>query len=167
MCIAEDKTVVTGWSDGFIRCFEITKHPFSPMVWEIADAHNSQIGAISCIYVDANYIISGGCDGLVRVWSRKIRKLSYQIACHKKKITAAFPDILQSHIVHSCSLDKTVHSFDLKKNKKVIFHTQNNGNFPLSNCDFDRSNSGHVSESRPRIGTRDLWTKLSNSPMGL
>lgn len=123
-CIAEDKSVVTGWSDGFIRAFQITKHPYSPLLWDMVNAHN---GPISTIYVDENYIISGGMDGLVRVWSRKIRKLSYQIACHTKRITAAFPDILQSNIVHSCSEDKTVHSFNLKNNKKVIFHTQNNG----------------------------------------
>ena len=33
VCLAEDKTVVTGWSDGFIRCYSITKHPYSPLAW--------------------------------------------------------------------------------------------------------------------------------------
>ena len=116
--------MITGWTDGFIRAFAITKHAYSPQLWEMANAHN---GPISTVFVDQNYIISGGEDGLVRIWSRKIRKLCYQIACHTKKITAAFPDILQSHIIHSCSMDKTVHTYDLKKNKKVIYHTQNNG----------------------------------------
>jgi len=31
ICIAEDRSVVTGWSDGFIRCYEITKHAYSPL----------------------------------------------------------------------------------------------------------------------------------------
>ena len=29
VCLAEDQSVVTGWSDGFIRCYEISKHPYS------------------------------------------------------------------------------------------------------------------------------------------
>ena len=30
VCMAEDNTVVTGWDDGFIRCFTISKHAYSP-----------------------------------------------------------------------------------------------------------------------------------------
>ena len=40
VCIAEDKTVVSGWNDGFIRCYKISKHAYSPLAWEIANAHN-------------------------------------------------------------------------------------------------------------------------------
>ena len=42
------------------------------MLWEIANAHR---GAITAVYGDANYILTGGQDGAVRVWSRKTNKL--------------------------------------------------------------------------------------------
>ena len=45
------------------------------MLWEVANAHR---GAITKIYADANYILTGGQDGAVRVWSRAARKLLIQ-----------------------------------------------------------------------------------------
>ena len=65
--MAEDKTVLSGWNDGFIRCYAISNHAYSPLKWEIANAHK---GEVSCIYADENYILSGGEDSLVRIWSR-------------------------------------------------------------------------------------------------
>ena len=37
------------------------------------------------------------------------------------------PDINNVAIIHSCSLDKTIHSYNIKKEKKIIFHTAKNG----------------------------------------
>jgi hypothetical protein len=45
------------------------------MLWEVANAHR---GAITKIYADQNYILTGGQDGAVRVWSRAARKLLIQ-----------------------------------------------------------------------------------------
>jgi len=42
-------------------------------------------------------------------------------------VTGLFPDINRPHIIHSCSIDKTVFTFDLKTEKKVILHQANNG----------------------------------------
>jgi len=47
LCIADDDTIVSGWEDGFIRCFEITKSKTSGMKWEIVNAHR---GAVTCVY---------------------------------------------------------------------------------------------------------------------
>jgi cilia- and flagella-associated protein 52 len=69
----DDGTVMSGWRDGFLRCFDITSH--KTMLWEVANAHR---GAITKIYADANYILTGGQDGAVRVWSRAARKLLIQ-----------------------------------------------------------------------------------------
>jgi len=44
-------------------------------LWEVANAHR---GAITAIYADANYILSGGEEGAVRVWARANRKLLIQ-----------------------------------------------------------------------------------------
>ena len=44
-------------------------------MWEIANAHR---GSVSSVYADANYILTGGEDGAVRVWARTTRKLLIQ-----------------------------------------------------------------------------------------
>lgn len=38
-----------------------------------------------------------------------------------------FPDNQKPNIIHSCSLDKTIHTYDLKSDKKVILHQAKNG----------------------------------------
>jgi WD40 repeat protein len=69
-CIAlDDDTLVTGWRDGFIRCYDRNTNT---MIWDIANAHR---GSVTSIYVDANYILSGGQDGAVRIWARTNKKL--------------------------------------------------------------------------------------------
>ena len=69
-CIAaDDLSIVTGWRDGFVRCYDPAN---SRTLWEIANAHR---GAVTQVYCDANYILSGGEDGAVRVWARTTRKL--------------------------------------------------------------------------------------------
>jgi WD40 repeat protein len=68
----DDQTVMTGWRDGFLRCFDIQKRA---QLWEINNAHR---GAITSIYADENYILTGGQDGAVRVWARQNRKLLAQ-----------------------------------------------------------------------------------------
>ena len=50
-----------------------------------------------------------------------------QINPHKKTISRVFPDIAKPSIIHSCSVDKIVHSYDLKTEKKVILHSAKNG----------------------------------------
>jgi WD40 repeat protein len=59
----DDQSILTGWADGFLRCFVEGQG----QIWEIANATR---GAITSIYADANYILTGGADGAVRVWAR-------------------------------------------------------------------------------------------------
>jgi cilia- and flagella-associated protein 52 len=71
-CFAgDDGSIVTGWRDGFIRCFDATGR----ILWEVANAHR---GSVTTIYCDSNYVLSGGEDGAVRVWARTNRKLLIQ-----------------------------------------------------------------------------------------
>lgn len=69
----DDGTVITGWRDGFLRCFDVKQR--RAQIWEVANAHR---GAITSVYADANYILTGGEDGAVRVWSRSVRQLLVQ-----------------------------------------------------------------------------------------
>lgn len=68
----DDETILTGWKDGFIRCFNpATKS----LAWEVVGAHR---GSVTALYADQNYILSGGQDGAVRIWARASRKLLIQ-----------------------------------------------------------------------------------------
>lgn len=66
----DDGCVLTGWRDGFLRCFDVNNA--RAQIWEIANCHR---GAVTKVYADANYILTGGQDGAVRVWSRATRQL--------------------------------------------------------------------------------------------
>jgi WD40 repeat protein len=70
---ADDGTVISGWSDGFLRCF--IPEQGKGQIWEIANATR---GAITTVYADSNYILTGGQDGAVRVWGRQTRQLMIQ-----------------------------------------------------------------------------------------
>lgn len=53
--------------------------------------------------MNKNYILSGGHDSVVRIWSRINHQLLNQISIHQKTISKLFPDINDPSIIHSCS----------------------------------------------------------------
>ena len=70
--ILNDNTVMTGWDDGFVRCYEPSQGgPF----WEITNAHK---GPVTTVYGDKNYLLTGGAEGAERVWARTTRQLLIQ-----------------------------------------------------------------------------------------
>ena len=74
VCYAkDDNTVLVGYRDGFLRCFDCVGA--KAQVWDLANAHR---GAITAIYADQNYILTGGQDGAIRVWNRRSRQLLIQ-----------------------------------------------------------------------------------------
>jgi len=77
--------------------------------------------------MDENYILTGGEDGLIRVWARGLRKIVSQINFHTKAITKLIPDLSKPTLIHSCSMDKQAQSYDLKHEKKIMYHTAKNG----------------------------------------
>lgn len=64
---------------------------------------------------------------MVRLWARKTHQLLQQITVHQKTIGRVLVDVKQPHLVHSCSHDKSLHTYDLKVDKKVCFHQAKNG----------------------------------------
>ena len=57
-----------------MRCYDPKSRQ---LLWAIPNAHK---GAITTVYADANYILSGGEDGPIRVWARQTRQLLIQLA---------------------------------------------------------------------------------------
>ena len=45
----------------------------------------------------------------------------------KKDIVSLFPDLDRPHIVHSCSMDRSVSTYDLKLEKRINGHSTTNG----------------------------------------
>lgn len=117
--IGEDGTIFTGYSSGILRNLS----PNLEVLWEIP-AHR---GKINKIYVDGNYILTGGEDGLVRVWTRKSHELCMQFPAHHKEVHALFADRNMPNIVYTGGEDKSMNCFDLKLQKRVIVHSMNNG----------------------------------------
>lgn len=64
---------------------------------------------------------------MVRIWARKKRFMLNQLSVHSKEVRKVFPDLMKSNIIHSCSIDKSVNSYDLETERKVIIHHSNNG----------------------------------------
>lgn len=125
ICLEGFQRVCTGWVNGGVLSHLIDPSIVAPKVeWEIPQAHK---GAVSALVCDDNYILTGGADGLIRVWSKGLRKIISQLNFHTKEVTRIIPDFQRPNIIHSCSIDKQVQSYDLKAEKKIMYHTAKNG----------------------------------------
>ena len=74
-------------------------------------------------------MLSSGQDSFVRIWAPTNNKLINQLSVHQKSATKVLGDLQTPHIIHSCSVDKSLHSYDMKSDKKINFRTLSNGSF--------------------------------------
>lgn len=78
--------IIVAWNDGVIRAFK----PLSgKLIFAIDNAHLKAVSAIK-ITKDGKTLISGGCDGQVRIWeiSKKFQRLKASLKEHRAPITA-------------------------------------------------------------------------------
>jgi len=92
-------------------------------LWEIP-AHR---GNVNTIYVDGNYILTGGEDGIVRVWTRKTHELIIQFSAHHKDVFQVIADINKPNVIYSCGMDRSLNTFDIKLQKRINFYNVKNG----------------------------------------
>ena len=85
-------------------------------------------------------MVSSGHDSVVRIWAPNNNKLINQISVHQKTVTKVFGDLQTNNFIHSCSIDKSLHTYDMKSDKKVNFRTLSNGSF----LDMDQMNNGNL-----------------------
>lgn len=107
----EPHLVVTGWSDGRIRCIDTTTKR-ATLAWTMSNGHK---GKVHTVRVCTLYIVTAGDDSCVRVWSRSSKELMTQLQEHKLPVTAAHIDNTTTSILHSISLDMSHCAFDLSK----------------------------------------------------
>eukprot|EP00817_Percolomonadidae_sp_ATCC50343_P003753 CAMPEP_0117430364 /NCGR_PEP_ID=MMETSP0758-20121206/9895_1 /TAXON_ID=63605 /ORGANISM="Percolomonas cosmopolitus, Strain AE-1 (ATCC 50343)" /LENGTH=430 /DNA_ID=CAMNT_0005218293 /DNA_START=473 /DNA_END=1762 /DNA_ORIENTATION=+ len=108
--------VIVGCQDGFIRAYSLK---FQKLLWQIVNAHR---GPIRSIAVNDKFIVSGGEDAIVRVWIPSTREMVGQFSDHTKAVTALHIDHSSSNIIFSCSLDRTIMTYDLKRSKRIAYH---------------------------------------------
>jgi len=119
----DDDLLVTGWEDGFIRAHAAQD---GGHVWHIADAHRGGVNHIECT---AETLFTAGEDGALRVWLRSTQALLGQFAEHGKAITGICVDVNDDALVHTCSKDKSILTFDLRSEKRANCHMLREGSF--------------------------------------
>lgn len=94
-------------------------------LWQIASAHR---GSVSAVDMNALYLLTGGKDGSVRVWSdQPSRQLVGNFDEHKKRVTSLCVDLQDPSKIHSCSEDKTVVTIDLQSARRTHCHSVKEG----------------------------------------
>ncbi len=77
----------------------------------------------------------------MRIWS-KTRQLINQLSVHPKCVSKVLGDLAYPNIIYSCSLDRSIQSYDLKNDKKVYFKQAQGGNL----TDMVQTKSGDLSK---------------------
>ena len=127
-----------GYSNGFLKNLRITpantrenlsfqnlnklNYEFN-VLWNIP-AHK---GNVNCIYVNGNYMLTGGEDGIVRIWTRNTHELIIQLPAHEKNVYNVFPDLNFSNVIYTCGEDRNLNTFDIKLQKRINNHRIRNG----------------------------------------
>jgi len=113
---------LSGWTDGTVRAYSTANGSF---LWEIVGAHR---GGVSCVDLSPLYLITGGVDGSVRVWSDAAsRSLVGTFDEHRQRVTGVCVDLHDPSKVHSCSEDKTLVTVCLNQARRVGSHTVKEG----------------------------------------
>jgi WD40 repeat protein len=115
MCSATNESAC-GYADGTVRAFT---HGSGASSWTIPKAHRGAVTAITC---DAAFWYSGGEDGAVRLWTKQSRLFVSQFQEHSKAVTGLIVDVVNPQLLHSCSLDRSVISYNIKENKRCNYH---------------------------------------------
>lgn len=103
--------VVCGWSDGKIRCINMTGK-VGVVVWETNGGHK---GRVHTVVICPYYFATAGDDSVVRLWSIGKREVVAQMQDHKLRTTSLLIDNTTTTILHSISMDMTHAAYDLER----------------------------------------------------
>ena len=118
--LGEDNSIFVGLANGILKNYD---NMLSNLFWEIS----SHRGKVNTIFVNENYILTGGEDGIARVWTRKTHELVMQFSAHHKEVRCIMADRDNSNIIYTGGDDKNMNSFDLKLQRRTNVHTLKNG----------------------------------------
>lgn len=116
----DGKSIITAWNDGIIRAFT----PLTGrLIYAILNAHNKGVSALA-ITRNGSTLISGGCEGQVRLWD--ITPTRQQLMCtlkeHKGPVSAVDINLTDDEAV-SASTDGTCIIWDVIRQvrKQILF----------------------------------------------
>mmetsp|Transcript_11179 Transcript_11179/g.36797 ORF Transcript_11179/g.36797 Transcript_11179/m.36797 type:complete len:807 (+) Transcript_11179:72-2492(+) len=94
----------TMFLDSVFSVFHVVVFPIS-----ISDAHRNGVKALALPHTEANagHLLTGGYDGLLRIWRLSDQKCVAQFAGHKS-IVPEVKFTMTDHRIISCSFDKTI-----------------------------------------------------------
>eukprot|EP00656_Telonema_subtile_P052062 TRINITY_DN7148_c0_g2_i9.p1 TRINITY_DN7148_c0_g2~~TRINITY_DN7148_c0_g2_i9.p1 ORF type:complete len:551 (-),score=116.14 TRINITY_DN7148_c0_g2_i9:242-1894(-) len=118
----EDEIIV-GCTDGSLHCYSATDGALS---WSIPNAHSK---AVTHINMTPECFLSTGEDGALRLWLQSNRRMLGQFAEHSGPITGLCIDVTDDSLVHTCSSDKSVLTWDLRKECRANCHMLREGSF--------------------------------------
>ncbi len=118
--IGDDNSIFVGYSNGYVKNYLF---PTFDKLWE----KSTHRGNVNTIFVNSNYILSGGEDGVLRIWTRKTHELSMQFSAHHKDVYKIFSHCQYPNLVYTCGADKNLNLFDLKNQKRINNQEVNNG----------------------------------------
>jgi WD40 repeat protein len=122
--IADDDTLFCGFANGFIKNYSVDFNSNKIVKNFQFPAHR---GNVNCLYVDSNYLLTGGEDGIVRVWTRTTFELTIQFPAHHKDVFNVIPDISKPNVIYTCGADHSLNTFDIKLQKRINLHNIRNG----------------------------------------
>eukprot|EP00164_Ancoracysta_twista_P004891 GFYU01006652.1.p1 GENE.GFYU01006652.1~~GFYU01006652.1.p1 ORF type:complete len:670 (-),score=143.64 GFYU01006652.1:102-1976(-) len=142
----EEDTIISGWDDGSLRCHDARD---GRVLWNKACAHRGRVTSI-CLTPQA--ILTGGDDASVRIWTRSTHELVSQFQDHQKNVTGLLADCTAANLVHSCSADRAIYTYDLKKDKRINYHLGGKeGSFTCMTQRLDNENEVITGQTDGRI----------------
>jgi len=123
LCWTPEDLILTGWEDGAMRIFTATN---CEPKGQIPKCHR---GKVTCIAVGPEFYFTAGDDGAMRVWNRRNFEFVGQYTEHNKPITGLLVDNIHAHLVHSCSIDRAVVTYDLKTTRRSNYKMHRDGAF--------------------------------------
>ena len=154
--LINDETLVTGWSDGGVRGFDAHN---GDQIWHLTTAHRGTVTA-SC--TTPTMIATGGEDGAVRLWSAANRELLTQFTEHSKAVSGLCVDETQPHLLHSCGLDNSTVTMDIKKERRDGYHMMKGTVF---HCISQRKDSETELVTGNADGTIMFWDADESTPV--
>ena len=115
--------VITGWSDGSIRCYDASEG--LKEVWVVATAHQCEVSALA-VAQSGHFFVSGDAAGSVMVWDINSRELVMDFKHHHAAVTGIVVTEDDS-VAISCSQDKTFMAWNLIMQERISCHTQRMG----------------------------------------
>lgn len=152
--------IITGGSDGFIRSYSLSK---KDLKWQIVNSHR---GGVTALVASSLYICSGGEDACIRLWSPSTRELIGQFnGEHTKTVTSLVIDSDNPSILHSSSLDRSVCTFDLRQNRRLVNHASSSKMHCSYTCLTQKTTGFLETISGSSDGVISFWDKDYTDPI--